>query len=146
MKSYELRALKKLNIQTKNWGNDDRVRVLSNTGRYTYISNVATTANLRKVAKANPKSFPKSSTLDQRVEIIKNAFMDSKPKYRKDTTQVSETHTFQGVGLTEVLSRISQILRSKTKAFKVAIEIGFTLVNIVDGSRQYWSPAHNTRF
>jgi hypothetical protein len=90
MKLNELRALKKLKIKTRAWGDGDRVWVRSSTGRYTYVGNVSKRSSLRGIVLANPKAFAKSSSIEERIETLKSAYQQSKNKMSENNSHTSD--------------------------------------------------------
>lgn len=139
MFSHELDVLKKLSIPTRKWGDSYRVRIRGKTGRMVWVSNISRGYNKTQIAKQYPKSFPRNSSVDGRVNILNEAVAKAKPSYSKLKRRAKGVNTYERMPQKEVFSHLRETLRSQTKAFKVSIQLGYNLIDIQTGEKRYFS-------
>lgn len=134
-----------MDIPAKRWRDTYRVKVRGKSSRMVWVSNLSKSSNKQQIAKLNPKSIPRNSSVNERVYVLKNAVRRPKKSYSKSKKKTQETHTFERMPQAEVFPNLSEALRSQKQAFKVAIELGYNLINIQTGEKRYYSPSWNTR-
>ena len=142
---HEIEALKQLGIPIKQWGDSYRVKIRGKTGRFTYVSNLSRPYNREQIAKLNPKAFPKGYSVKKRMEKLEKAINGRKEKHTVKRNKTNQTHTFEHMRQTDVMTNLEKVLKSQKKAFKVAIELGYNLIDLNTGERRYWAPGWNTR-
>jgi len=137
MLSYELDALKRLNIPVKRWGSSFRVKVKNQNGRTVYISSFEKGKNRQFLA--NQYKISKSRISKHFTPNYKDP---SSFSYRK--TKVYDEYLYENYSRNDVMSNIRSVLAKQSKAFKAQVQLGYKLVDRITGLERNYQPSTNT--